>query len=222
MLTVLLKPFLVVAVVLLLALKADTTAAQLMSTCAPSSPERQGELGCTVLEDKLMPAGLTGPLLWHIDRFDTLDRARAAVSAASVAIEAAGIAWLMTIEASASDHHGGTHVTQVGPLPLPKANRYSMLVQSALFAPGMYSLPHHHSGVEAVFVVDGEGCYETPGRGFAVRKGDTLVLPTGTEMRAVVTGSTRRHVLAIILHDAAQPATMRMQEGSGPQLAPCK
>jgi quercetin dioxygenase-like cupin family protein len=201
---------------------AETAAAQLMSTCAERSPERQGELGCTVLEDKLMPSGLSEPILWHIDRFDTLDRARAAVSATSIAIEAGGIAWLMTLEASASNHHGGIHVTQVGPLPLPRAERYSMLVQSALFAPGMYSLPHHHSGVEAVYVIEGEGCYETPGRGFAVRKGDTLALPTGTTMRAVVTGSTRRHVLAVIVHDAAQPATMRMEERAGPPLAACK
>ena len=210
------------SLVLVAALRPHGAMTQLMSTCTERSPERQGELGCTVLEDKLMPAGLTGPLLWHIDRFDTLDRARAAVSATSIAMEAGGIAWLMTIEASASNHHGGTHVTHVGPLPLPKADRYSMLVQSALFAPGMYSLPHHHSGVEAVYVIEGEGCYETPSRGFAVRKGDTLVLPARTEMRAVVTGSTRRHVLAVIVHDAAQPATMRMEEGAGPPLAACK
>lgn len=208
--------------VLVAAVRPHGAMTQLMSTCAERSPERRGELGCTVLEDKLMPAGLTGPLLWHIDRFDTFERARAAVGATSIAMEAGGIAWLMTIEASASNHHGGTHVTHVGPLPLPKADRYSMLVQSALFAPGMYSLRHHHSGVEAVYVIEGEGCYETPGRGFVVRKGDTLALPAGTEMRAVVTGSTRRHVLAVIVHDAAQPATMRMEEGAGPPLAACK
>ena len=208
--------------VLVAALRPHGAMTQLMSTCAERSPERQGELGCTVLEDKLMPAGLTGPLLWHIDRFATLERARVAVSATSIAMEAGGIAWLMTLEASASNHHGGTHVTHVGPLPLPKADRYSMLVQSARFAPGMYSLPHHHSGVEAVYVVEGEGCYETPGRGFAVRTGDTLALPAGTQMRAGVTGSARRHVLAVIVHDAAQPATMRMEEGAGPPLATCK
>lgn len=208
--------------VLVAAVPAHGPVSQLMSTCADRSPERQGELGCTVLEDKLMPAGLAGPLLWHIDRFETLERARAAVSATSIAVEAGGIAWLLTIEGSAANHHGGSHVTHVGPLPLPKADRYSMLVQSAIFAPGMYSLPHHHSGVEAVYVIEGEGCYETPGRGFTVRKGDTLALPAGTEMRAVVTGSTRRHVLAVIVHDAAQPATMRMEEGAGPPLAACQ
>ena len=195
---------------------------QLMSTCAEDSPERRGGLGCSIVESKLLPADLQEPLFWHIDRFDSLQRARAAVNAASVAFEAAGTAWLMTIEARPSDHHGGTHVAQVGPLPLPKAPRYSLAVQSAIFTPGMYSLAHHHSGVEAVYVLEGEACYETPARGFTLRKGETLVLPTGTTMRAVVTGSTRRHVLAVIVHDAAQPATMRMEEAAAPRLSSCK
>jgi len=203
-------------------LKANVAEAQLMSTCAENSPERRGELGCSIVESKLLPADLKEPLFWHIDRLDSLERARAAVNPVSVAFEAAGTAWLMTIEARTSNHHGGTHVTQVGPLPLPKAPRYSMVVQSAVFAPGMYSLAHHHSGVEAVYVLDGEACYETPARGFALRKGETLALPAGTEMRAVVSGSTRRHVLAVIVHDAAQPATMRMEEGTAPTLARCK
>jgi len=38
----------------------------------------------------------------------------------------------------------------------------------------------------------------------------------------VVTGAARRHVLAVIVHDAAQPATMRMEEGIGPKLVACK
>jgi hypothetical protein len=41
-------------------------------------------------------------------------------------------------------------------------------------------------------------------------------------MRAVVTGSKPRHVLAVITHDGAQPATMRMPEGIGPPLASCQ
>ena len=98
----------------------------------------------------------------------------------------------MTIESSTSDHHGGRHVTHVGPLPLPRAPRYTMVVQSAVFTPGMYSLVHHHSGVEAVYVVEGEACYETPTRAAKLQKGETLALPGGTPMRAVVTGSTPR------------------------------
>ena len=66
-----------------------------------------------------------------------------------------------------------------------------MLVQSAVFTPGMYSLVHHHSGVEAVYVIDGEACYETPTRAAKLQKGETLALPGGTQMRAMVTGSNR-------------------------------
>jgi quercetin dioxygenase-like cupin family protein len=96
-----------------------------------------------------------------------------------------------------------------------------MLVQSAVFSPGMYSLVHHHSGVEAVYVVEGEACYETPTQASTLQEGETLVMGAGTPMRAVVTGSARRHVLAVIIHDAAQPATIRMADGAGPKLAAC-
>lgn len=215
------KPCAVVAV-LLSALKPNAAGAQLMSTCVENSPERRGELGCSIIESKLLPTDLKEPVFWHLDRFASLERARAAVWPASIAFEAVGTVWLMTIEATPSEHHGGQHVTQVGPLPLPHAPRYAMVVQSALFAAGMYSLAHHHSGVEAVYVLEGEACYETPARGFTLRKGETLAVPANTPMRAVVPGSTaRRYVLAVIVHDAAQPATMRM-DGTGLQLAPCK
>ena len=34
-------------------------------------------------------------------------------------------------------------------------------------------------------------------------------------MRAVVMGTGRRHALAVIVHDAGQPATMRMEDRTG-------
>ena len=210
------------AVTLVSVLTANTAAAQLMSTCVENSPERRGEIGCSIIQSKVLPDGLKEPVFWHIDRFDSLERAHGAVAPASIAFEAAGTSWLMTIESQTSDHHGGRHVAHVGPLPLPRAQRYAMLVQSAVFTPGMYSLVHHHSGVEAVYVIDGEACYETPTRAAKLRKGETLSLSGGTQMRAVVTGAKPRHVLAVIVHDAAQPATMRMEEGTGPPLVACK
>jgi len=210
------------ALTLVSVLTAHTAAAQQMSTCVENSPERRGEIGCSIIESKVLPDGLKEPVFWHVDRFDSPDAARGAGGPASIAVEAAGTWWLMTIESATEDHHGGRHVTQVGPLPLPRAAKYAMMVQSAVFTPGMYSLTHHHSGVEAVYVIDGEGCYETPTRAPKLRKGDTLALPGGTLMRAVVTGSKPRHVLAVIVHDAAQPATMRMEEGTGPPLVACK
>ena len=211
-----------IAVMALSALTANMATAQLMPTCVENSPERRGELGCRIIENKLLPDGLKEPLFWHIDRFDSAERARMTVSAAGVAFDAVGTSWLMTIEAQTSDHHGGRHVAQVGPLQLPRAAKYSMQVMSAAFTPRMYSVAHHHSGVEAVYVIEGEACYETPTRAFKLRKGQRLALPGGTPMRAVVTGSRLRYVLAVIVYDAAQLPTMRMEEGTDPKLTACR
>jgi quercetin dioxygenase-like cupin family protein len=206
----------------LLILGAMPVDAQLMSTCVEKPALAPGELGCSILQTKLLPDGLREPLFWHIDRFPTEQTALSAVHAASVAFQDGGLWWLMTIESDTSDHRGGKHVTAARLSPWPTAERYSMLVQSAVFSPGMYSLVHHHTGIEGVYVVEGEGCYETPTHAWKMQKGETLVMAAGTPMRAVVTGSTRRHVLAVIVHDAAQPATIRMADGVGPQLAACR
>ena len=204
----------VFAVMLVSVLTADTAAAQPMSTCVANSPERRGEIGCSIIESKVLPDGLKEPLFWHIDRFESSERARIAVGPASIAFETAGTSWLMTIESQTSDHHGGQHAAQVGPLALPKAPKLAMNVISSVFAPGMYSAVHHHSGVEAFYMLEGEQCAQTPTQGSILRKGDTLAIPTGVPMRLVVTGSTLRRQLAVIVHDAAQPPTMGMQEGT--------
>ena len=211
-----------IGMMLLSLLTPNMASAQLAPLCVENSPERRGEVGCSIIENKPLPDGLKEPLFWHIDRFDSAERARTAVGPASVAFEADGTAWLMTLESQTSDHHGGRHVAQVGPLAMPRVPKLSMQVMSAALTPGMYSLLHHHSGVEAIYVIKGEACYETPARAFRLRKGETLALPGGTPMRAVATGSTLRYVLSVIVYDAAQPPTMRMDEGTGPRLAACK
>ena len=211
-----------VAAALQSTLAAHALTAQLMSTCAPDSPERRGEIGCSLIENRVLPEGLKEPLFWHLDRFDSLTRAQAAAGPTSVAFDAGGTSWLSTLESQTSDHHGGRHVATVGPLRLPKAAKYGMQIQSAVFTPGMYSLPHHHSGVEAVYVVAGEACFETPAQAHKLRQGETHAMDAGTPMRAVVTGSRVRHVLAVIVYDAVQPPTTRMEEGAGPRLAACK
>jgi quercetin dioxygenase-like cupin family protein len=211
-----------IALILLALVMANTANAQPASPCVENSPERRGEVGCSIIENKFLPEGLQGPLFWHIDSFDSLELARTAVGPTAIAFEAAGRSWLMTIESKTSDHHGGQHVTEVGPLPLSPAPKYSMEVRSAVFKPGMYSVVHHHSGVEAIYLIEGEACYETPAQAARLRKGETLVIPAGTFHRAVATGSTLRYVLSVNLHDSSKTPTMRMEEGKAPQLVKCK
>lgn len=206
----------------LLSLVSERAAAQLMPLCIADSPERRGDVGCSVVVQKELPVGLKEPLFWHIDRFDSLERARKAEGPTSVAFEAAGKAWLMTVEPRTSDHHGGEHVAAVGPLLLPEASRYAMQVNSARFLPGMYSRVHHHSGVEGFYVLEGEQCLQTPTGATRLKKGETAALPAGIPMRVLVTGTTMRHGFGIIIHDAEQPSTMQMEEGDAPPLVACQ
>jgi hypothetical protein len=74
----------------LLALMTNPVSAQLEPSCMKDSPERRGELGCSLVEDKPPPETLKEPLFWHIDRFDSGEQARAAVGPASVALAAHG------------------------------------------------------------------------------------------------------------------------------------
>jgi quercetin dioxygenase-like cupin family protein len=196
--------------------------AQLEPACIENSPERRGEIGCSLVENKPLPPGLKAPLVWHIDRFATETDAKAAVRPTGVAFSAHGVAWLMTIEPAATDHHGGQHVAAAALPPLPPAEKYAMLAMSAYVPSGLTSRFHHHSGVEGFFVADGQQCLETADRTHVMNKGDTLVVPAGVAMRLVATGPTPRRALAVIVYDASQPPTTRMEDEAAPTLTSCR
>jgi hypothetical protein len=56
--------------------------------CVENSPERHGEIGCSIVETKLLPVELKELVFWHIDRFDNGELARAVVGPTSIAFEA--------------------------------------------------------------------------------------------------------------------------------------
>jgi quercetin dioxygenase-like cupin family protein len=188
--------------------------------CTENSPERRGEEGCTILVSRPLHGSVTKPLYWHIDRFDSLDVANKAAGSDGVAVEAHGSVWLLTVEAQTEEHHGGRHVASIGPLELPAAERYTMRVQSSLLMPGATTPVHTHSGPEVFYIVDGEQCLETQEVGHRISAVQTLIVPAGTIHRGRVTGSHGRRALALILHDAARPASHDLTDP--PPLTPCK
>ena len=198
----------------------QTVSAQLEPKCVEDSPERHGGVGCSYVANKELSGTLREPLYWHIDRFDDGDKAQAAVGPDSVAFDGHGAWWLVSVESTVDNHHGGIHVNQVLLPPLPPARKYSMLVISSYIPVGLTSRVHHHSGVEAFYVVDGEQCLETPSRAYPMKKGDVLVLPTGITMQMVVTGATPRRALAAVIYDASQPPTTPSE--NAPALMACK
>jgi quercetin dioxygenase-like cupin family protein len=211
--------FLMASIVFTMA--SSTVRGQLEPSCEKNSPERRGENGCSLVENKPLPEGLKEPLFWHIDRFSSGEEARAKISPVSAAFEAHGSWWLMTIEPKVNDHHGGQHVKQVKLPALPPAKGYSMLVMSAYIPAGLTSRIHTHSGVEGFYVVDGQQCLETPTRIYKMPKGGSLVIPTGVTMRLVATGTKPRRALAVIVYDSSQPPTTRMEMEPLPKLVSC-
>jgi len=195
--------------------------AQEEPVCVENSPERRGEIGCSIVERKPLPATLKEPAFWHIDQFYSAEHAKASLGPSSIAFEAHGTWWLMSVGPQSHDHHGGTHVAEVNLSPLPKADAYSMLVISAYIPAGMTSRVHFHSGVEAFYTVDGEQCLETKDKAFPMKKGDTLVVPTGITMRLVATGTKPRRAFAMIVYDSAKPPVTRLPMETASQLASC-
>lgn len=189
--------------------------------CVENSPERRGEIGCSVIETKLLPANLKEPVFWHIDRFQNGEAARAAVDATSVAFEAHGSWWLMSVKSESSDHHGGEHVAQIKLSPLPPAASYSMRILSAYIPAGMTSRVHFHSGVESIYTVDGEQCVETKERAIRIEKGEAAVLPTGVTMRLVAIGEKPRRGFGVIVYDSSKPPTTRMPMEKASELVSC-
>ncbi|WP_425492003.1 cupin domain-containing protein [Lysobacter niastensis] len=188
--------------------------------CTEDSPERRGEVGCTILANRPLHGPINKPMYWHLDRFDSLEAATKVAGPDGVAAEAHGSVWLMAVETRTESHHGGHHVAWIGPLEMPAGERYSMRVLSSMLEPGTATPVHTHSGPEAFYVVAGEQCLETPERSHSLGPGQSLVLPAGVIHRGRPSGSSARRVLALNLYDSARPVSHDL--GNPPPLVPCK
>lgn len=175
--------------------------------CMENSPERRGEEGCTILTNRPLVGALTKTMYWHIDRFESLEAAMKAAGPNSVATEAHGFFWLLTAETKAEDHHGGQHIAQIGPFELPPADRYMMRVLSSLLKPGSTTPIHTHSGPEVFYIVGGEQCIERSESSQRLSAGQSYFVPASSVHRGRVIGSAPRRALALILYDAAYPAS---------------
>ncbi len=212
----------VVSVATMLASLAGQALAQEEPLCVENSPERRGEVGCSIVEKKPVPASLKEPLFWHIVRANDEAAARGQVGPASIAFEAHEAWWVMSVGAETDIPRGGEQVAQTKISPLPPAASYAMLVISANIPAGMTSRVHLHSGVEAFYVVDGEQCLETQDHALPMHKGETLVVPTGVTMRLVAMGTKPRRAFALIVYDASKPPTTRMPMEKAAELVACK
>jgi hypothetical protein len=132
--------------------------------CVPVAERGKRKLGCYVIAREQIGALRSGEVYWHIDAFPDLAAAEAAAGPRSVAAEAFGESWLLTIEERGWRSGGGERVAEIGPLPVEPADAFTAQYMEATFRPGMKSGIAQRSGPEAWHTLSGESCLETRGR----------------------------------------------------------
>ena len=176
-------------------------------TCRPRE-SRTGEIGCWIIVDD--PVGIlpSVPVFWHLDTYPSRAAAEAAKVRGGMVVESLGKVWLFTIAPREWRATSGTHVADIGPLPVRDGSAYSATYMEATFTPGMTSSTHTHSGPEAWYTLAGETCLETPD-GIMIGRagGPPVIVPGGPPMHLTATGTVQRQAIVLILHDASQLAT---------------
>jgi len=173
--------------------------------CADSSVSGTiGATACTIFARRPIPTP-DGPLVWTLDAFPTRAAAVRAQVPTSAIVEMDGKAWLLTVGPRRPPTPGAQRVADIGPLPLPKASGYEMILAYVAVPPGSRSAVHVQSGPEAWYVLAGSQCVETPSTVRHIDQGQSGIVPADTPLYLVATGTVTRRAFFVIVHDTARP-----------------
>ena len=144
-----------------ISLPVRSEAQDLGGPCIPASERAGRTFGCFIVAS--LPVGqLERAVFWHVETFASRAAAEKAKSARGVVVEAFDKVWLLTIADAGWRSQGGTHVANIGPVPVKPGRGYTAQFMEAVFSPGMKTRVHRHPGAEAWYTVSGETCLETP------------------------------------------------------------
>jgi len=168
------------------------------------------------LKTRQLPAG---PLYWRIERFPTLERARAVARSSrwnpdtvsydgspSLAAEIDGKAWLFTLGAKGGKTPGGTVVAELGPVPAISAPEYLLRINQGSGPPGSATPVHMHPGSESFYVVSGRLGQKTSSGVRYVEAGATMIgNAADTPMEVFNAGTTDLTAIIMFVVDATRP-----------------
>jgi quercetin dioxygenase-like cupin family protein len=172
---------------------------------SPVFRTRPAEMGCAILARKVIQALPPAPIVWRLETFPTAAAARAAEGTTSVYVKAAGRSWLVTLGTEGQRTPGGKLVTEIGPVSIPRASKYEIVIGEAYSRPGASTKIHTHPGPEAWYLLTGAQCLEMPGGAFRADAGKTFVAPANTPMKLTVVGTSDRDSLFFEVGDSALP-----------------
>ncbi len=205
----------VLALVLTSSLAASTlltavTRSQLAGTripggCDVPASERTSETGCFLVATTPLGTLSSSPVYWHLYRYPTRAEAEAAKAMNSTVVDSLGHIWVYTIAGNDWRPTAGERIAVLGPLPVAADKHYTARYMEAVFAPGMQTSVHRHSGAEAWYVLAGAQCLETPDRIIVAKAGEGAVVPEGPPMALSGIGGDIRRSVLLVIHDSSQP-----------------
>lgn len=165
-----------------------------------------GPLDIKPLAERTVDTLPDGTLHWQIENFRDLSAAQAAAGPWSLAVEAAGKAWLFTLTGDAKVPANGAKVAEVGPIPRVRAPKYLLRINQASGAPGAQTPVHTHPGSEAFYVLRGEQSIRGPADTLRVRAGQAES-GRGADVPMQVSSSGDADLLALVMFvvDATKP-----------------
>ena len=92
------------------------TSEPMTQTATPTAQEEQEEFVVEPVAEKTVTELPAGPLYWHVENFPALRDAEAAAGPLSLAADVEGKVWLFTLGPKGTPTHGGSMVTEIGPL----------------------------------------------------------------------------------------------------------
>ena len=158
------------------------------------------------LAEKMVDSLPTGILYWRIENMSSLSAAQTAAGPFSVAVEAAGKAWLFTLGPTGGSTIGAVFAAEVGPIPRIEAAKYLLRINDASGPPGSVTAVHSHPGSEAFYVLAGEQSIRGMHGTLRVKAGDAEPgHGAGMAMQVSSTGQSDLHALVMFVVDADKP-----------------
>lgn len=153
-----------------------------------------------------------GPLYWTVQQCATRSEADALAAAepASIAVEAAGKAWLLRLSGATASAGCATTLARIGPVAPPAASRYLLRINRASGAPGARTPIHSHPGSEAFYLLSGALSQRTPEGEQHVAAGQSMNgHRADMPMQVSSSGSEDLDALVMFVVDADRPFSTR-------------
>jgi hypothetical protein len=177
-----------------------------LTSLLPEAGIAQPALTVKPLAEKMVDSLPSGALCWRIENLPSLSTAQTSAGPFSVAVEAAGKAWLFTLGPPGGSTIGAVMVTEVGPIPRIEAAKYLLRINDASGAPGSITAVHSHPGSEAFYVLAGEQSIRGTHGTLRVKAGGAEPgHGAGMAMQVSSTGQTDLHALVMFVVDAEKP-----------------